>query len=230
MASAEAHPRHPRKPSRVLGFLLSAVLAATALFALAEWLGGRRIVLAAPPIGLEKAQWVVLLGAVAAVAGWITSAIVTMRNSIRQHTITTLLNSRLSETYMSQTRLVNARYFTPSGAIYRLGEDEARSGAPEAQIPALRYLLNYFEFIAVGIRYGDLDETLMKQTFRGILCGVYEAAEPLIRQRRTTPPGRKAAPRTFEHLHWLYERWFDPELQRQVLDRPVASPYRRRSV
>ncbi|MGI4777492.1 MAG: DUF4760 domain-containing protein [Janthinobacterium lividum] len=220
MAWASNPPTNPKKPSRVLGFLLAAVLLTTIVFSLSELAGHQRFILEEPPAGLEKSQWVVLLGVVAAVAGWIISAIVTMRNSIRQHTVTTLLSSRLSETYMSQTRLVNARYFSPSGGLYRLTPAEVAVPSAEAQIAALRYLLNYFEFIAVGIRYGDLDEKLLKNTLRGILCGVYEAAGPLVSQRRQAPDGSTAAKsKTFEHLEWLYGRWFIAALQRREENR-----------
>lgn len=221
MAWADNPPKNPKKPSRVLGFLLAIVLASTVVFSLFELAGHQHFILSEPPAGLEKSQWVVLLGVIAAVAGWIISAIVTMRNSIRQHTVTTLLSSRLSETYMSQTRLVNARYFSPSGGLYRLNAAEVAASPPEAQIAALRYLLNYFEFIAVGIRYGDLDEKLLKNTLRGILCGVYEAAGPLVSQRRKPPAGSTAVrSKTFEHLEWLYDRWFIAALQRREELRP----------
>ena len=222
MVWANNPPTNPKKPSRVLGFLLGTVLLTTVVFSLLELAGHQQFILRKPPAGLEKSQWVVLLGVVAAVVGWITSAIVTMRNSIRQHTVTTLLSSRLSETYMSQTRLVNARYFSPSGALYRLTEDEVKAARPEAQLAALRYLLNYFEFIAVGIRYSDLDEKLLKNTLRGILCGVYEAAGPLVSQRRRAPAGSKAEKsKTFEHLEWLYDRWYIASLQRAEEIRPA---------
>lgn len=222
MVWANNPPTIPKKPSRVLGFLLGAVLLTTVVFSLLELAGHQQFILREPPAGLEKSQWVVLLGVIAAVAGWIISAIVTMRNSIRQHTVTTLLSSRLSETYMSQTRLVNARYFSPSGGLYRLTPAEVKTAHPDAQLAALRYLLNYFEFIAVGIRYGDLDEKLLKNTLRGILCGVYEAAGPLVTQRRQAPAGSKAGKsKTFEHLEWLYTRWHIPSLQRLEETRPA---------
>jgi hypothetical protein len=97
-----------------------------------------------------------------------------------------------------------------------------KTAHPDAQLAALRYLLNYFEFIAVGIRYGDLDEKLLKNTLRGILCGVYEAAGPLVTQRRQAPAGSKAEKsKTFEHLEWLYTRWHIPALQRQEEARPT---------
>lgn len=142
---------------------------------------------------------------------------------------------------MSQTRLVNARYFSSNGRIHVLTDDELATGPPEAQLGALRYLLNYFEFIAVGIRYGDLDEVLLKNTLRSILCSVYEAAEPLVRQRRKAP-GLTESPaaettenslatsitagkpentksKTYEHLERLYNRWFIASLKREVAPR-----------
>jgi hypothetical protein len=169
----------------------------------------------------------VLLSAVAAVAGWIFSAMVTIRNSIKQHTINTLLQSRLSATYMENARAVSLRYFGHSGNLYLLTAEEAQAPQPDYKLQELGYLLNYLEFIAAAIRFGDLDEKLMRMTLRGMLCNTYEVARVLIESNRASLPhaqGKAPAPsKTFEHLAWLYGFWFDAGLQRASVPRPAPA-------
>ncbi len=214
----------PKKPSRVLGFLLAGVFTVLAVFAAWEHTG-RLFWWDVPPVGLERAQWVVLLSAVAAVAGWIFSAMVTIRNSIKQHTINTLLQSRLSATYMENARAVSLRYFGISGKLHLLTTEEINTPQPEYKLQELGYLLNYLEFIAAAIRFGDLDEKLMRMTLRGMVCNTYEVAKVLIESNRTsmpTTPGKPPAPsKTFEHLAWLYRFWFDAGLQHGSTLRPA---------
>lgn len=91
-----------------LGFLFFGFLIAFAIFVWSEW-QGHVLGMRTPQAELKQPQWVVLAGVVAAIAGWIFSAWVTIRNSTKQHTMTILLQSRLSATYMENAKLFNAR-------------------------------------------------------------------------------------------------------------------------
>jgi len=208
--------RYPKKPSMLLGFLLAVVVWAVTLLVVSE-LTGRIYVWDTEPIGLAAAQWVVLAGVVAAVVGWIISAMVTMRNSIKQHTINTLLQSRLSATYMENARAVNRHYFGPSGSVYTLTREELSRPADDIKLRELSYLLNYLEFISAATRFGDLDEKLLRMTLRGMLCNLYEVSLEYIKASQTTNAT------SFEHLSWLYDYWFDPVLQRTGVPRPQAA-------
>ena len=208
--------RYPKKPSLVLGFLLAVVLAALVVFVVWERTG-RLYGIEVERVGLEKAQWVILIGAMGAVVGWITSAMITVRNSIKQHTINTLLQSRISATYTDNAKAVNKRYFGPN-CLYYLTARELAEGREETRLAELSYLLNYLEFIAAAVRFGDLDEKLMRMTLRGMLCNIYEVSEVYIRNSRM---GNSAA---FEHLAWLYAFWFDPALKRPATEREPAPP------
>ncbi len=215
----------PKKPSRVLGFLLAWVFTALGVFA--SWEAtGRLFWFDIPPVGLQNPQWVLILSAVAAVTGWIVSAMVTIRNSIKQHTINTLLQSRLSVTYMESARAVNQRYFGPKACLYRLTAEEYAQNAPESRLHELGYLLNYLEFIAAAIRFGDLDEKLMRMTLRGMVCNTFEVALVYIDANRVTPldaAGKPQPSKAFEHLAWLYDFWFDAGLQRASIPRPATA-------
>ncbi|MCX8520736.1 MAG: DUF4760 domain-containing protein, partial [Rhodoferax sp.] len=100
--------------------------------------------------------------------GWMLTNLINLRNSIRQHTITTLLQSRLSSTYMAYADRLSAHY-----ADYEARKENnpaLREGPTDkVDVLALRYILNYFEFIAIGIKRGDLDEGMLKDSLRSIL-------------------------------------------------------------
>lgn len=224
----------PMKPSYVLGFLLFAVwFGFFILYSYENKFFGN-----IDNNGLDKSQWLVIFGVAVAATGWITTSYITLRNSIKQHTINTLLQSRLSATYMENVKLANKRYFTMEG-IFPVSREEIEKKDPESQLPALGYVLNYLEFVAVGIRNGDLDEKVMKQTFRGMVCSMREVGDAYVDFARESIrlENRKDAPcvsskfqpenAIFEHLDWLYERWYDPKLRRPHLNpknRPVPVP------
>jgi hypothetical protein len=79
-------------------------------------------------------------------------------------------------------------------------------------IAGIRYLLNYFEFMAKGIRTGDLDEEIIVGTLRAVVVGLYEDATEYrewIRDGNSRPnngiPQKPAQPKAYEHLKWLIE-------------------------
>ena len=184
------------KPSTLLGFLLGGVIVIFIGFCI--W----QMNIDNPKANylLGPQQWVVAFAAITAMCGWIIASIVTIRNSVKQHTITTLLQSRLSATYMCYADKISEHY---------MKYDEDRAGnLPVPTRPtdgvdelALRYILNYFEFIAIGITRGDLDEPMLKDSFRGIVRKNVEMS------RLWMEGHRKGNPSLYEHLIWLHHRW-----------------------
>lgn len=144
-------------------------------------------------------NWLFLFATFLAVVGWITTAIVSLRNSIKQHTINTLLQSRLSTAFNQRTDDLAAVY--PTGI--NLKESDLTNTDPKnlAALAALKYFLNHHEFIAVGICHGDLNPDVLKSCIEGIVVGLYEKAEVYIKARQ------KDDPQNFEHFVWLYEEW-----------------------
>lgn len=70
---------------------------------------------------------------------------------------------------------------------------------------ALKYLLNYYEFMAVGIAASDLDEELLYQTIGVSVTSVYHRARPFIEYIRWTV--ESAQPLAFTALEDLVKRW-----------------------
>lgn len=191
------------RPSRVLGLLLFAELVIFVLFAGWELVWFQNTFLGNPPPGLDTQKWILLITLASAITGWIITAMVNVRNSIKQHTINTLLQSRLSATYMAHADIVNKNFIAPDGTLRPLqqSELEAQSDATQIKLNSLRYILNYIEFISIGIKYGDLHESLLKSSLRGIVLNAYKFSEVYIRH------SQKINIRAYENLMWLRNRW-----------------------
>ena len=153
------------RPSRVLGLLIFAEIIVFVVFVI--WQGELTYV---DGLKFGLSQWVILVGVMTAMLGWLTSALVTIKNSVKQHTINTLLQSRLSATYMLYADQVNKHFNEFSKAN---GHDPSSWAGLDpvtgVDIPYLRYIMNYFEFIAIGIRHGDLEEILLRSSLGSIL-------------------------------------------------------------
>lgn len=209
MKALASHNRNPSafRPSRVLGLLLLAVTLAVVLFIC--WQATDRLLFywAVPPPRFEVPQWVFAGSAAAAVIGWIVSALTTIRNSVKQHTINTLLQSRLSAVYMAHAEAVGD-HFAAYVARKRLNPDSARTPIDDIPKKSIGYILNYFEFIAIGIRFGDLDESVMKSSMRAMLTRTVQLVDPLIQDAAAENP------RAYSNLIWLYRKWRDPEIDK----------------
>ncbi len=191
------------RPGQVLGFLLFVVSLIFLLFVGWELLWFNKTFLDQTPPKFEVSNWLFFIVGYSAIAGWIISSLVTIRNSIKQHTINTILQTRLSVHYMSHAEILNKKFFRSVSAElpeaqnidYWKKEDLAK------EFESLTYILNFFEFISAGIRYGDLDENLMQGTMRGILIRLYQISHVLISEFRATDTRR------FEHIVALHNRW-----------------------
>jgi hypothetical protein len=78
-------------------------------------------------------------------------------------------------------------------------------------VAGLRYLLNYYEFMAKGVRIGDLDEEILVGTVRAIVVGLYDDTKDYrgwVKDGHTKQgkiPFKTAQPKAYEHLKWLVE-------------------------
>lgn len=193
---ATRKPIHPsKKPSTLLGFLLMAVVVLSLAFMAWQFLA---------PKGtwgtLKAEQILTVVGVMAAVCGWLIAGIINLRNSIRQHTISTLLQSRLSATYMQYADKLS-KHYGDYEARKRADPDLQENATENADILALRYILNYFEFIAIGIKRGDLDEGMLRDSLRGILLKNVSMSMPWISEQQSQ------SAHLYENLLWLHGRW-----------------------
>lgn len=134
--------------------------------------------------------------------------------SRKQHTINILFTTRLSPEF--RQHLEHRKHCFAEGTdidpdIYTayldatrtvdISDDEANRRRRSAE--AVRSLLNYYEFIALGIKSADLDESMLRGMIRGNVCRLVRDARLVIRRYQSTEP------RTFEHLTSLYRAWKD---------------------
>jgi hypothetical protein len=71
-------------------------------------------------------------------------------------------------------------------------------------VDALKYLLNYYEFMAVAIALGDLEESIVYETVSPHVVGLYDRAAAYLKFARGKEGGE---PLAFEHLGALVDRW-----------------------
>ncbi|MEM7718259.1 MAG: DUF4760 domain-containing protein [Pseudomonadota bacterium] len=134
--------------------------------------------------------------------------------SRKQHTIKILFDTRLSSEfrqYLEHRKYCFAEGTVIDPGIYRnylaakrtvdVSDDEANRRRKSAE--AVRSLLNYYEFISYGIASGDLDEAMLKETIRGMVCRLVADAHLLVADYQSVEP------RTFQHLSALYHGWKD---------------------
>lgn len=72
-------------------------------------------------------------------------------------------------------------------------------------VNAMKHLLNYYEFMAVGISAGDLDENLLYETLAVQVCSQFERAGAYVSFLRDHKKGEQ--PLALEHVEKLVNRW-----------------------
>lgn len=113
-------------------------------------------------------------------AGWWVQATVSSAAARKAHTVNTIMNQRNSELFITKNDFVMKMFPRKKTVNPIFSEFMLDPGAkkfqhakfPEDYMQAARdlsYVLNYYEFIAVGVLNGDFDERLMKECFVGIL-------------------------------------------------------------
>lgn len=171
-------------------------------------------------------NWVALIGMcgtvfsvlVAAYSFW-SSAENNRSQARKQHTVTILLESRLSTEFRKVNWNRKTIYRPDEDILYydwRAGYDrilmhpgQTKEKTDERYVAAeaLLFLLNYYEFLALGIKTGDLDEELLKGTMRGLMCSLVDDARDVIFHLRV---GR---PKVYKNLFELHEAWRDPNMR-----------------
>lgn len=185
------------KPIYLMGFVILGVLVAAFFFSLwvlkfDNWLF--LWVLPAPQI----TNWGILVAALVAMIGWLVTSIITTRNSIKQHTVTTLLQTRLSAEYMKHASMVNNLLDSDDKLTINL---EFLKTADSDVKNSLTYTLNYVEFLSAGLRCGDFDNLLLKMTMKGIFKNLYSRCKPLLDELRLKNSS------SMEHFVVVCEHW-----------------------
>ncbi len=163
-------------------------------------------------VGIGSSLLTALLGVGVAIWTYVRSSAAALRAGRKQHTITILFQTRVSKDFQATNAARKAafpvdqditldawqaaRHATAETAGSAARATELQNGAD-----ALQQLLNYYEFLAVGIAQGDLDEDLLRASIRGIMCNLVDDSRHMIAALRQNNP------QTLEHLVDLYGRW-----------------------
>lgn len=149
-------------------------------------------------IFLSTQFFLLILTITLATMGWVLTNFINSRNSIRQHTVTVLTQMRMSTEFMKNANKLQilVENKTLIDFKYYLNLDDK-----DPIKESIRYILNYLEFVAAGMRLGDLDEQLVRSAQRGMFIRAYKMCEKYILEINSDSPS------TFEHLIATYNRW-----------------------
>ncbi len=169
------------------------------------------------PAGSSKlTSFVAFLSAIAAIAGWIFTSRLQIINATKTHAMQVLMNSRTSTAYVGKVddamklraKVKEENGWTEKDRIFVSKERYLELKADERS--AVHYLLNFLEFIAVGIRHNNLDEDMLKGSFKSILTNNYLLFHPIILHIREQTPSN------YTELEVLFLRWDKGEHQKCI--------------
>ena len=126
-----------------------------------------------------------LFAAILATAGWLTTALISRSNSIKQHTMNVLTQVRLSNEMNKHIDTLFSKF--PLDTVIS-AQDLSDSKIQDDWRRSARYIANYYEFLAVALRYGDLDEKLLKDCIRSQFVGFCTKIDVLIDQAVKADP------------------------------------------
>lgn len=139
----------------------------------------------------------ILVGAAMATVGWLYTSRRSLTIARKQHTINIMLKGNFSQELRGSHKFI-AQHFKAKKPIPDESDTEYNGFRENLQL-----ILNHYEFIAAGIRRGDLDEKLVLDSERGTVLNAFENSEDYIYQARNTRRNQSL----YEHLEWLHKRW-----------------------
>lgn len=149
---------------------------------------------------------VAYMAALIALAGWMAQALISVRNSRKQHSINLLFQYRMNKQFSDHVANIQMYFPDTTPIAHRALVDH-----PDASIfESIRFVLNYYEFIAVGIRHGDLDMDLMRDCQCSQMLTFCHRCEDVIKTARGEDQWGRPAPgkaRILQNLRWLQRKW-----------------------
>jgi hypothetical protein len=149
----------------------------------------------------DQSTFNVLLVGYLATVGWIYTNYNNTMHQHKAHTMNVLIQMRNSAEFQRHRLNLFASY--PIGTKVKT-EDITKLKAQRAdktsydiasnKIPAMDsalYVLNYYEFISVGVLAGDLDESMIKETLGAIFVNFHDHVRPIIDDARKDDMGKE---------------------------------------
>ncbi|MFU2047136.1 DUF4760 domain-containing protein [Avibacterium gallinarum] len=121
--------------------------------------------------------------------GWLFSGYISVKNLTKQNSMNILLQTRTSAEYMSHARI--AQKYIESNSLPTTEKDKN----------SIIYMLNFLEFVSIGIISGELDENIFKRAWKNTFRLSVENHAELIQEYQ-----RKIST-IWSNLVWLNLRW-----------------------
>jgi Domain of unknown function (DUF4760) len=138
-----------------------------------------------------------LIGAGFATTGWLYTARRARSLSRMQHTVSVMLQASFNKEF--QEAACKIRPYPRDGCCPEDDLTEENAKLREA----FRRVLNHYEFLAAGLRNGDFDERLVRDSERGTILLLFRACKQVIWKIRDD----RSRLSIYEHLEWLCRRW-----------------------
>jgi len=138
----------------------------------------------------------VLMAAGLATLGWLYTGRRARTLSRKQHTINILTQASFNKDWRDAMERIS-----PILKDKKLPDLAAEPNGANAG--AIRMVLNHYEFIAAGLRNGDFDESLVRDSQRGTILTLVEVCGPHIYNLRNSRQRQSV----YEHIEWLSSRW-----------------------
>lgn len=121
--------------------------------------------------------------------GWLFSGYISVRNLTKQHSMNILLQTRTSTEYVKHA-IVAQKYINEEYS--KINDDDRNS---------IIYILNFLEFVSIGIISGELDENIFKQAWKNTFRLTNEI------HKDTIIAYQKRIPSIWSNFVWINERW-----------------------
>lgn len=121
--------------------------------------------------------------------GWLFSGYISVRNLTKQHSMNILLQTRTSSEYVKHA-IVAQKYI-----------NKKFSKVSKRDMDSIIYILNFLEFVSIGIISGELDENIFKQAWKNTFRLTNEIHKDIIICHQ------QKIPSIWSNLVWINERW-----------------------
>jgi hypothetical protein len=158
----------------------------------------------------------IVSGVILATIGWATGFYLTLRNHVKQHTMNILIQIRESPLVQEHAQNVLRKFpigknMRPLDLIPLKRGMKNRRPWDKPVWESIRYVANYYEFLAVGVHHGDLDERMLKDSLQRVLSGFCEKTAPFIEHARRRDARKEKINKnnvsTYFHLVALNSKW-----------------------
>ena len=160
----------------------------------------------------------ITFAAVLATIGWILHYFNAHDLQRKQHTLDLVIQFRQNEVFQEHERNIFAHYpmgqKVPATDLERLHSDlknKANFRRNEHGIytppvlQSIRFVANYYEHISAAVRYGNLDQAMLRETIQDIMSGYRSKIDSYIQEMQ------KKDREFYEHFTWLVNQWDDED-------------------